>query len=72
MAIVAAFLLTSFSAVRRAHHTALQGITVGTMCGFVVYLVHGFVDHITFSAKPAVVLWALMGLSVSVWLYTGG
>jgi len=69
MAIIAAFLLISTSAMRRSRGTSLECIAVGGMGGFVVYLVHGLVDDVTFSAKPAVVLWALMGLTTAVWLH---
>ena len=69
MAIIATFLLISISAVQRAHRTSLWGVAVGAMCGFIVYLVHGLVDNVTFSAKPSVILWTLMGLSTAIWLY---
>lgn len=69
MAIMVAFLLVSVGAMRRADTGPLGGMAVGATCGFVVYLVHGLVDDITFSAKPAVILWALMGLSTAIWLY---
>lgn len=71
MAIISAFFLVGISAVRRTRHTVLEGVTIGALCGFVVYLVHGLVDNIAFSAKPAIVLWTLMGVSAAAWLSTG-
>jgi putative inorganic carbon (HCO3(-)) transporter len=68
MALIAAFLLIGISAMRRARRTQLEGIAVGAMGGFVVYLVHGLVDDVTFSTKPAMVLWTLVGLTTAVWL----
>lgn len=72
MAIVTAFLAVSVSAMRRTRHSQLRSIAVGTVGGYTVYLIHGLVDNITFSAKPATVLWALMGLTMVVWLYSRG
>jgi len=31
-----------------------------------VYLIHGLVDHVTFSTKPGIAIWAIMGLMVAV------
>lgn len=66
--IIISFLLVGVSAVRRSRGTVLGGIAIGALGGLIVYLIHGFVDNITFSAKPAVVLWALMGMLMAVWL----
>jgi len=68
MALISAFLLIGISAMRSARHTQLEGIAVGAMGGFVVYLVHGLVDNITFSAKPGVVVWTIIGLTTALWL----
>lgn len=66
-AISTAFLLVGVSAVRRARGTGLYGVALGTLGGYVVYLVHGLVDNVTFSPKPAMVLWTLMGVATAVW-----
>jgi putative inorganic carbon (HCO3(-)) transporter len=68
MALISAFLLIGISAMQRARHTRLEGVAAGAMGGFVVYLVHGLVDNITFSAKPGMVLWTIVGLATAVWL----
>ena len=69
MAIIAASLLVGTRAIHRARYTPLEGLAVGGTCGFIVYLVHGLVDNVTFSAKPTAILWALMGLTTAIWLY---
>ena len=68
MALISAFLLIGVSVMRRARRTQWEGIAVGAMGGFVVYLVHGLVDNIAFSAKPGVVIWTIMGLATALWL----
>ena len=67
--LLAVFSIIALQTVRLARNTSLAPLSVGLLCGFIVYLIHGLVDYITFSTKPAMVLWALMGLTTAVWLY---
>ena len=65
-------LLTVFSTialqtVRWSRNTSLEPLSVGLLCGFIVYLIHGLVDHVTFSTKPGIVIWALLGLMAALW-----
>ena len=67
-------LLTVFSiivlqTVRLARDTPLEPLSVGLLCGFMVYLIHGLVDYITFSTKPGTVIWAILGLTTALWWY---
>jgi putative inorganic carbon (HCO3(-)) transporter len=68
MALISVFFPIGISALWRARGTRLEGIAVGAMGGFLVYLVHGLVDNITFSAKPGVVVWTIIGLTTALWL----
>jgi putative inorganic carbon (HCO3(-)) transporter len=68
MALITAFLLIGISAMRRTRNTEWEGIAVGAMGGFVVYLVHGLVDNVTFSVKPGMVIWTIIGLTTALWL----
>jgi len=68
MALLTAFLLIGASAMRRARGTQLEGIVVGTVGGFLVYLVHGLVVNVTFSIKPGMVIWTIIGLATALWL----
>jgi putative inorganic carbon (HCO3(-)) transporter len=68
MALLSVFLLIGISAMQHARHTQWEGVAVGAVGGFIVYLVHGLVDNITFSAKPGIVIWAIIGLATAVWL----
>jgi putative inorganic carbon (HCO3(-)) transporter len=65
-------LLTVFSIMglqtaRLAKNTSLEPLAIGLLCGFIVYLIHGLVDHVTFSTKPGMVIWAIMGLTAALW-----
>ena len=65
-ALLTTLFLTGIDSARRSQ--ALQRwLAVGLFAGFVVYLVHGLVDDITFSTKPATVLWFIAGLMVAQW-----
>ena len=68
MALIASFLLIGINALRRARRTQLEGIAVGAVGGFIVYLVHGLVDNVAFSAKAGVVIWTIVGLTTALWL----
>lgn len=68
MALISVFLLIGISALWRARGTRLEGIAVGAMGGFLVHLVHGLVDNITFSTKPGVAIWTIIGLATALWL----
>ena len=68
MALISVFLLIGISALWRARGTRLEGIAIGAMGGFLVYLVHGLVDNITFSTKPGVAIWTIIGLATALWL----
>lgn len=72
MALISGFLLIGISALCRARRTQLEVVAVGAMGGFLVYLIHGLVDNITFSAKPGVIIWAIIGLTTAVWLRLKG
>ena len=63
--------LTTFSLIALqtlcpARNTPLKPLSAGLLCGFMVYLIHGLVDHVTFSTKPGIAIWAIMGLMVAV------
>jgi len=49
--------------------TQWQPLAHGLFGSFVVYLGHGFFDYITFSTKPATLIWTAMGLMVALWGY---
>lgn len=67
-------LLTVFSIMalqtfRWARNTSFEPLSMGLLCGFMVYLVHGLVDHVTFSTKAGIVIWAILGLTTALWRY---
>jgi putative inorganic carbon (HCO3(-)) transporter len=70
LAVIAAFLALNVRLVQRTQETGWNSLAVGTLGGFAVYLIHGLVDDVTFSAKSATVLWALMGLATATWVHT--
>ena len=49
--------------------TRWQPLAHGLFGSFVVYLVHGFFDYITFSTKSGSVIWTAMGLMLALWAY---
>lgn len=61
------FFIIALQTVRVARNTSLEPLSVGLFCGFIVYLIHGLVDHVTFSTKPGTVIWAIMGLTTALW-----
>ena len=61
------FFIIALQTVRLARNTSLNPLSVGLLCGFIVYLIHGLVDHVTFSTKPGIVIWAIMGLIVAIY-----
>ncbi|MBC8248154.1 MAG: O-antigen ligase family protein [Anaerolineales bacterium] len=61
------FFIIALQTVRLARNTSLKPLSVGLLCGFIVYLIHGLVDHVTFSTKPGIVIWAIMGLIVAIY-----
>ena len=62
------FSIIALQTVRLARNTSLEPLSVGLLCGFIVYLIHGLVDYVTFSTKPGTVIWIIMGLTVALWL----
>ena len=68
IAFLTAFSITAVQTVRMAKRTELEPLAIGLLGGFVVYLIHGLVDAITFSTKPGTVIWVIMGLTVALWL----
>ena len=67
IAVLTAFSITAVETVRMAKRTELEPLAIGLLCGFVVYLIHGLVDAVTFSTKPGTVLWAILGLTTALW-----
>jgi putative inorganic carbon (HCO3(-)) transporter len=67
IAVLAAFSITAIETVRMAKHTELEPLAIGLLCGFIVYLIHGLVDAVTFSTKPGTVIWAILGLTTALW-----
>lgn len=67
IALLTAFSITAVEAVRMAKYTELEPLAIGLLCGFVVYLIHGLVDAITFSTKPGTVIWMIIGLVTALW-----
>lgn len=63
------FSIIALQTVRWARNTSLEPLSMGLLCGFMVYLVHGLVDHVTFSTKPGTVIWAILGLTTALWRY---
>jgi len=58
----------AIQSVRSARGSELEPIAVGLFGGQIVYVVHGLFDAITFSSRPATVLWLVFGLTVAIWL----
>lgn len=69
IAVLTAFSITALEAVRMAKHTEWEPLAVGLSCGFVVYLIHGLVDAVTFSTKPGTMIWTILGLTTGLWWY---
>jgi len=58
----------AIQSVRSARGSELEPIAVGLFGGQIVYVVHGLFDAITFSSRPATVIWLVFGLTVAIWL----
>lgn len=67
IALLTTFSITAVGTVRMAKHTELEPLAIGLLCGFVVYLIHGLVDAVTFSTKAGTVIWAILGLTTALW-----
>jgi len=67
IALLTTFSITAVDTVRMAKHTEFEPLAIGLLCGFVVYLVHGLVDAVTFSTKPGTVIWMIIGLMTALW-----
>ena len=63
------FVVVSRETFRLSRGTPWQSLAYGLFGGFVVYLAHGLIDYVTFSTKPASVVWTMMGLMVALWRY---
>jgi len=63
------FVAVSWETFRLSEGTEWQPVAHGLFGSFVVYLAHGFFDYITFSTKPATLIWTAMGLMVALWGY---
>ena len=66
IALLVAFSFIAVKAVRLSKGTAFEPLAVGLLCGFVVYPIHGLLDNVTFSTKPGMAIWAIMGLLVAL------
>jgi len=66
IALLTAFSFIAVKAVRMSKGTAFEPLAVGLLCGFVVYPIHGLLDNVTFSTKPGMAIWAIMGLLVAL------
>jgi putative inorganic carbon (HCO3(-)) transporter len=51
----------------RIRHGREGALAVGLVAGYIVYLIHGLTDVVTFSTKAAVIVWLLMALMVSLY-----
>jgi len=69
IALLTAFASTAVVTIRRARGTEFAPLAIGLFCGFVVYLIHGLLDNVTFSTKPGTVIWAILGLTTALWWY---
>lgn len=69
IALLTAFTITAVGTIRQARGTEFAPLAIGLFCGFVVYLIHGLLDNITFSTKPGTVIWAILGLTTALWWY---
>ena len=67
IALLVAFSFIAVKAVRLSKGTAFEPLAVGLLCGFVVYPIHGLLDNVTFSTKPGMAIWAIMGLLVALY-----
>jgi putative inorganic carbon (HCO3(-)) transporter len=67
IALLTTFSITAVDTVRMAKHTEFEPLAMGLLCGFVVYLIHGLVDAVTFSTKPGTVIWMIIGLMAALW-----
>ena len=67
VALLTVFSITALETVRMAMHTELEPLAIGLTCGFVIYLIHGLVDNVTFSTKPGMMIWAIMGLIMALY-----
>ena len=63
------FMAVSWQTLRLSEGTSWQALAYGLFGGFVVYVVHGMIDYITLSTKPAAVIWTAMGLMLALWGY---
>ena len=72
VAFASALFLLAFVSWRTSHRsegTSWKPLAHGLVGVFVVYLVHGCFDYITFSTKSASVVWMAMGLMLALWAY---
>jgi len=69
-AVLAALACIALHTLYRTRGQTLEPLALACVGAFVVFVVHGLVDHVTFSTKPGTVLWAILGLTVAVWRLT--
>ncbi len=68
IAVITAWLLVAITGLRRARGMWSEPLFVGLLGGFIVYLVHGLFDQVTFSTKTGAALWIMMGMVMAMWV----
>lgn len=52
----------------RKGDATLRALGVAILCSQVALIVHGLVDCVTWNTRPAVIVWAIWGLTAATWL----
>lgn len=63
--VVTIVVCAALDTVGRTRNTPDGALAIGLFAGYVVYLIHGLTDAVTFSTKSAVVVWMLTGFLIS-------
>ncbi len=66
------FSIVALRTLKLSRNTSFEPLSMSLFCGFMVYLIHGLVDNVTFSTKPGIVIWAIMGLMTALYRHCAG
>jgi len=53
---------------RETHDAWLAGLGAGLLCAQVALIAHGLTDAVVWGTRPAVLVWAMWGLTVAAWI----
>jgi len=68
--LLVSFAMISLDTIRRTRHTDFRALAIGLAGSFIAYFVHGLVEYVDYSSKPALAIWVVMGLTVALWFWS--